>query len=214
VCAVCGNRSFGVERGGVERVAEWAARMSMVPVQADAGDHPAPGPGRVVVGTAATVKDVGPLALDLVAILDPDRALARAGRHAGEQALATWMEAAAWAAPREGGGRVLVQTRRTAHPAVQALIRSEPVPFLRTEATLASEAGFAPENHVFRVAGTSALDELLGSAGASTVLVTVDGAVTLCLASVPPEAFELFQAEVRRLAGEGTVTRVEAEPQL
>jgi hypothetical protein len=32
--------------------------------------------------------------------------------------------------------------------------------------------------------------------------------------AVPPEAFEGFRGEVRRLAAEGIVTRVEAEPQL
>jgi primosomal protein N' (replication factor Y) (superfamily II helicase) len=216
VCAVCGNGSFGVERGGAERVAEWAGRISPLPVEPDSGHgpHPVPGPGRTVVGTAATVKDVGPLALDLVVILDPDRALFRAGRHAGEQALATWMEAAAWAAPREGGGRVLVQTRRTGHPAIQALVRSEPVPFLRAEAALATEAGFPPGHPVFRVAGASALEDRLRAAGAGTVLATSDEKATLCLVAVPPEAFEGFRGEVRRLAAEGIVTRVEAEPQL
>jgi primosomal protein N' (replication factor Y) len=213
-CAVCGNTTFGVERGGAERVAEWAARISPLPVEPDGGEHPIPGQGRVVVGTAATVKDVGPLALDLVAILDPDRALARAGRHAGEQALATWMEAAAWAAPREAGGRVLVQTRRTGHPAIQALIRSEPVPFLQGETALGIEAGFPPGHPVFRIAGTPGLEERLRRAGALTVLATGDEKASLCLAAVPPDAFEVFRGEVRRFAVEGTVTRVDAEPQL
>jgi primosomal protein N' (replication factor Y) len=213
-CAVCGNRTFGVERGGAERVAEWAARISSVPVEPDAGHHPVPGPGRVVVGTSATVKDVGPLELDLVAILDPDRALARAGRHAGEQALATWMEAAAWASPREAGGRVLVQTRRTGHPAVQALVRWEPVPFLRAEAVMARESGFPPGYPVFRIAGVPGLEDRLRQAGAATVLATGEEEAALCLVAVPPDALEAFRGEVRRLAVEGTVTRVDAEPQL
>src|SRR5207247_7725309 len=100
LCATCGGGSFGIERSGTERVAEWAARATAVPVElvddGAAGPNP-PGPGRVVVGTAAAVKDVGDLRLDLVAILDPDRAMARPGLAAGPQALATWMEAAAWA---------------------------------------------------------------------------------------------------------------------
>src|SRR4029077_8855288 len=84
-CATCGGTSFGLERGGTERIAEWATRFA---------------PSGVEVGTAAMVKDLGPKRVDLVAILDPDRALTRAGIHAGEQALATWMEAAAWAGPK------------------------------------------------------------------------------------------------------------------
>ena len=127
-CANCGGASFGLERGGAERVAEWAAHMTGRPVELErpGGPPPVPGPGRVLAGAAAAVKDVGAPDLDLVAVLDPDRALARPGVHAGEQALATWMEASAWARPRGQGGRVLVQTRRPGHPALQALVRWDP----------------------------------------------------------------------------------------
>jgi primosomal protein N' (replication factor Y) (superfamily II helicase) len=215
-CAVCGNGTFGVERGGTERVAEWARRISSLTVESDSkGDrHAVPGAGRAVVGTAATVKDVGPMALDLVAILDPDRALSRPGTHAGEQALATWMEAAAWAASRGSGGRVLVQTRRAAHPAIQALVRWEPVPFLRAAAMDGAEAGFPPGHHVFRVTGSSELEDRLRAAGAATILTTAGDNASLWLVSVPSEAMEVFRTEILRLAGEGGVMRVEAEPQL
>jgi primosomal protein N' (replication factor Y) len=160
------------------------------------------------------VKDLGPNRLDLVAILDPDRALARPGIHAGEQALATWMEAAAWAGPKSGGGRVLVQTRRPGHPAVQALVRWEPVPFLLSEAARREEAGFPPGHAVFRIAGGAALDALLRAAGAETVLATAVDELTVCLAAVHPGRGAEFRREVLRLAVEGTVDRVEAEPQL
>ena len=76
------------------------------------------------------------------------------GSMPGEQALATWMEAAAWAGRRDGGGRVLVQTRHPGHPAVQALVRWEPEPFLLREARARSEAGFPPGHPVFRVIGS------------------------------------------------------------
>jgi primosomal protein N' (replication factor Y) len=216
-CAVCGNRTFGVERGGAERVAEWAARISPIKVVADSvegPEHALPEPGRALVGTAATVKDVGPRTLDLVAILDPDRALSRPGTHAGEQALATWMEAAAWAGPRDAGGRVLVQTRRAGHPAIQALVRWEPVPFLRAEGARGREAGFPPGHLVFRIRGTKGLDEMLRRAGASTVMATGQPEGVLCLAAVPPGAFGRFRGEVLRLVDEGAVLRVEADPQL
>jgi len=168
----------------------------------------------VAVGTAAAVKDVGPLRLDLVGILDADRALGRAGVHAGEQALATWMEAAAWAGPRSDGGRVLVHTRSPAHQAIQALVRWEPLPFLLAQAKGRAEAGFVPGNAVFRVAGSRALDESLTAAGAASVLATGVEGGTLCLVAVPPKALARFREAILRLAGQGEVTRVEAEPQL
>ena len=217
VCANCGSDSFGVERGGIERVAEWAARTAPGPVlvESSIGQQPSPLMPGVVVGMAAAVKDVGPLRLDLVGILDADRALLRPGVHAGEQALATWMEAAAWAGPRsEEGGRVLVHTRRHGHPAIQALVRWEPLPFLLAEARARAEAGFVPGHSVFRVAGSTALGESLPAAGAASVLATAVEGGTLCLVTVPPKDLARFRKEILRLAGQGDVTRVEAEPQL
>jgi primosomal protein N' (replication factor Y) (superfamily II helicase) len=215
VCANCGATSFGVERGGTERVAEWAARAAPTLVIAEqTTDHPVPpGPGVVVVDTAAAVKDVGPLRLDLVAILDADRGLARAGIHAAEQALATWMEAAAWAGPRSDG-RVLLHTRHPAHPAIQALIRWEPVPLLVAQARARAEAGFAPGLAIFRISGSEALEGALAGAGASSVLATAAQGGTLCLVAVAPADLARFRQDILRLAALGTLTRVEAEPQL
>jgi primosomal protein N' (replication factor Y) len=214
-CANCGADAFSIERGGTERLAEWARRHAGVPVilVEEGGSPPAPQPGAVVVGTAAAVKDVGPVRLDLVAIVDPDRALGRAGFHSAEQALATWMEAAAWAGPRGGGGRVLVHTRRPAHPAIQALIRWEPTGFLLGEADRRRDAGFPPGHAVFRVEGTRDLESTLAAAGPETILTTAVGSGTVCLVAVSPERLPRFRQEVLRLATEGTVTRMEAEPQ-
>jgi len=178
-----------------------------------------PGEGRVFVGTAAAVKDLGGLRLDLVAILDPDRALARPGLHAGEQALATWMEAAAWAGPKDGGGRVLVQTRRPGDPAVQALVRWEPERFLRAEGRRRAEAGFPPNHPVFRVAGPprpggEMLEAALAATGPVSLLVSSGPEGTVCLVAVRPESSPGFREEVLRLAARGLVLRVEAEPHL
>jgi primosomal protein N' (replication factor Y) len=211
-CANCGARRFGVEPGGVERVAEWASHLSAAPVVL-ATEGAAPQPGTITVGTAASVKDTGTLGLELVAVLDADRALARAGIHAREQALATWMEASAWTRPRAAGGRVVVQTRRPAHPAIQALVRWEPVPFLLSEGVRREEAGFPPGYGVFRVMGPDGLDDGLKHAGAQTVLSAPAEGGTVCLVAVAPEVLSSFRAEILRMASQGTVTRVEAEPQ-
>jgi primosomal protein N' (replication factor Y) len=214
-CANCGAVAFAVEPGGGERVAEWAARHAPVPVGLDRGDLSAgPGEGTILVGTAATVRDVGPIRLDLVAILDPDRALARPGVHAGEQAVATWMEAAAWAGSRGGRALVLLQTRRPGHPAVQALVRWDPTRFLLGEAEHRAEAGFPPGHPVFRIEGAAVLQEALVSSGVQAILSTSTESRTVCLVAVRPEALPGFRRDVVRLATDGIVTRVEAEPQL
>jgi primosomal protein N' (replication factor Y) len=217
VCANCGGRSFGVERGGAERIAEWAARLAPTPVTMDTADHPAaPGADRILVGTAASVNDVGAPGLDLVAILDPDRALARPGVHAGEQAVATWMEAAAWARSKSRGGRVLIQTRHPGHPTIQSLVRWDPMPFLRWELEHRTEAGFPAGHPVFRVAGDASLRDALRTLSPTTLLATEGPGepATICLVVVAPGALQGFRETVLRLARAGVVSRVEAEPQL
>lgn len=215
-CAACGEGSFGIERGGVERIAQWARTIARVPVMRDAvGAGPGAPSGRgILIGTAASVKDVGQRSMDLVGILDPDRALSRPGIHAAEQSLATWMEAAAWAGARREGGRVLVQTRHPSHPAVQALVRWEPVPFLAREGQRRAEAGFAPGRPVFRIIGETGIDTALAAAGAPPVLTTTAGGRTICLLTVRPEDLHTLRLEILRLATAGSILRVEAEPQL
>jgi primosomal protein N' (replication factor Y) len=202
-CAACGKGDVGIERGGVERITEWAGRIA-----------PA---ARVEVGTAASVKDLGARRLDLVALLDPDRALARPGLHAGEQALATWMEASAWAGPRAAGGRVLAHTRSPGDPAIQALVRWEPLPFLMGEAGRRGDAGFPPGHAVFRIGSERDRAELeppLAEAGARLALATSDGSATLCLVTVRPESQARFREAMVHLVTRGIVVRVEAEPNL
>jgi primosomal protein N' (replication factor Y) (superfamily II helicase) len=226
-CANCESSRFGIERGGTERVAEWAGRMTPLPVEIEAADGSfhRPGDRRVLVGTARSVNDLGPLSLDLVAILDPDRALIRPGVHAAERAVATWMEAGAWARPRAEGGRILVQTRRPGHPALQALIRWDPIPFLLQESRRRWDAGFPADYYAYRIDGPpppdgsldgmgSGLAEALRGAGAATVVSTIREDRTVCLVAVPPAKAAAFRRAVIDLAAEGAVTRVEAEPTL
>jgi primosomal protein N' (replication factor Y) len=205
-----------VERGGTERLQEWAARTTALPVtRVDEGDHAVPpGRGSVVVATAAGVKDFGPRRVDLVGVLDPDRARRRAGLHAAEQALATWMEAAVWAGPRLGGGRVVVHTRDPGDPAVQALVRWDPWHFHRSECQRREEAGFPPGCPVFRLLGAEGIGEALGALEPVTLLVSRPEDETVCLVALRPEQVPSFRHRVLELIEEGVVRRVEAEPQL
>jgi primosomal protein N' (replication factor Y) len=217
-CARCGGTTFGIERGGTERLAEWAARHTGagVVLEREGMAPPRPGPGAVVVGTAAVVKDVGPARVDLVGILDPARALARPGIRAAEQALSTWMEAAMWAGPKSARrpGRVLAQTHQPGHPALQALIRWDPVPFLLQEAGRRADAGFPPGDAVFRLEGPPGLEEALDAVGHSPLLATTVEERTVCLLAVRPGDLAAFRVVVRRLVADGVVERVEAEPPL
>lgn len=214
LCAACGSSTFGVERGGTERVQEWAAGIARRPVARVDQGAAAARPEGLVAGTAAAVKDFGDVGLDLVAILDADRARRRAGLAAPEQVLATWFEAAAWARGRSGGGRVLVHTREPGDPAIQALVRWDPWHFHRAERRRLEEAGFPPGFPVFRVLGTPALPEALSQLEPARVLTSGSTNETVCLVTVRPSGLAGFRDGILELLANGVVTRVEAEPQL
>jgi primosomal protein N' (replication factor Y) len=212
-CASCGAARFGVVRGGIERVEEWARGVARVKVSAlGPGDRARPpADAEVLVGGIDAVKDLGPVGLDLVAILSADESLRRPGLSARERALVAWFEAAAWAGT---GGHVIVQTSHPNDPAVQALVAGDPARFQRTEARRLAEAGFPVGSCVFRVTGTAGLAEALEQVPHRALLVSAAGEATVCLAALDPGALGTFGETVRRLAERGVVTRVEAEPHL
>jgi primosomal protein N' (replication factor Y) len=150
----------------------------------------------------------------LVAILDADRGRRRAGLSAPAQTLATWMEAAVWAGPRGGGGRVLVQTRDTSDPAVQALIRWDPWHLHRSDRARREEAGFPPGFPVFRVTGGPELPAALAELAPVQLLESRSEGEAVCLLTLRPEAVARFRERARTWAERGVVTRVEAEPQI
>jgi primosomal protein N' (replication factor Y) len=212
-CSNCGASTFGLARGGVERVEEWARSVAAVAVtRLGPGDPPRPpGETEVLVGGLEALKDLGPVGVELVGILNADAALRRPGMSSRERALSAWMEAAAWA---RADGRVIVQTNRPNDPAVQALVTGRPERFARTEIPRLTEAGFPPGVPVFRVVGNGDLEDALAALHPRTVLATALGDETVCLLALDPGDVARFGRAARELAERGVVTRVEAEPHL
>ncbi len=209
-CANCGASDFGVRPGGAERVEKWARRAAASPVRRYAKPR-LPGGREVVIGGPDAVRDLGPGDLDLVAILDADLAGRRPGLGARERALVTWFEAAGWARPH---GRVIAQASDARDPAIQALVRGKPDRFHVDEARRRRAAGFPVGSAVFRVAGGEALAAALEPAGATTLLVTGSRDQTVCLLALAPGRVAAFGVLARKLAAQGMVDRVEAEPHL
>ena len=215
-CPSCGGTSFAIDRGGTERIREWAGHVTEMPVELieTGGRARPPGEGSVIVGTAAAVKDVGGARVPLVAVLDADRARRRPGLDAPAQTLATWMEAAAWAGPRNEGGRVLVQTREPGDPAIQALIRWDPWHLHRADRARREAAGFPPAFPVFRVAGGPDLEEALAELSPVQLLASSSDGEAVCLVTLRPDAVSRFRERALEWAARGLVTRIEAEPQI
>lgn len=212
-CARCGSTSFGIARGGAERVAEWAAGVAQVPVVQLSDDEVprAPRDGEVLVGGLSAVKDFGTVDVEIAAILDADAALRRPGMAARERALAAWSEVAALARPH---GRVIIQTDAPGDPAVQALVSGNPERFARSEGPRLREAGFPAGAAVFRVAGGIGVREAIEGIRHHALLVTGDEDATVCLVALDPADVADLGRAVRALAARGIPVRVEADPHL
>lgn len=206
-CGTCGGVTFGLRRGGRERVEEWVGGI----VGPDRVVEGRPVAGKIAVGGAPDVREVAVDPLDLVGILDADFLLSRTGIGAEERALAIWMEASQWA--REDG-RVVVQTVLGNAPAVQSLVAGSPARFHRAERTRRAEAGFPVGAPVFRVEATAAGVDALKDLSPLTLLEGGGSAKgrTVCLVALRPDAVHDFGAAMRALAVSGEVSRVDAEP--
>lgn len=212
-CRHCGSTSFGLRRGGAERVEEWAARVAPVPVRRLGEDEPArlPDGEEILIGGPDDVRDLGIGDLDLVAVLDADLAERRPGLSASERSLATWMEAVGWARPR---GRAIVQASSPADPLVQALVRGNPDRFHAQEIRRRDEAGLPVGAAVFRITGDAKLEAELAVIEPRTLLVSSSEGRTVCLLALDTGRVDALGSRLRELAADGTVDRVEAEPHL
>jgi hypothetical protein len=109
---------------------------------------------------------------------------------------------------------VLVHTREAGDPAVQALVRWDPMRFHRGERRRLAEAGFPPGFPVFRVIGGPGLEEALREGDPVHLLAAPRQDETLCLVTVHPEAISPFRERILELVAGGVVSRIESEPQL
>jgi primosomal protein N' (replication factor Y) len=212
-CAHCGATDFGIRRGGAERVEEWAAAVAPVPVRrvTSRGQKRLPKATEILVGGPESVRDLGTGDLELVAILDADLGERRPGIAARERALATWMEAVAWARPR---GKAIVQADHPSDPAVQALVRGNPDRFHADEAGRRKMAGFPVGSAVFRVAGSADLEAELEAVRPITMLASSVEEQTVCLLALDLDRVSELGRVIRELVARDVVTRVEAEPHL
>lgn len=213
VCAACGGVVFGIRKGGAERVEEWAARATSLPVRRARADEAAaePKPGEVTIGGPEAVKDFGAVSLGLVGVLDADLAMRRPGLVALERSLAVWMEAASWAWPN---GRVIVQSKHSSEPVIQALVAGNPERFHRAQDERRRQAGFPIGFPVFRVVGDESLAGELEGLLPETLLTTTAGDETICLVTLAPDRLPVFGRTMRTLSQSGVVSRVEAEPHI
>jgi primosomal protein N' (replication factor Y) len=209
VCGECDATRLKVLRIGVTRATEELSALTGVEARevtgsSDPSDAAALSEARLVVGTEAALHRVS--RADAVAFLDIDQHLLAARFGAGEEALALLARAARLVGARDGGGRLLVQTRIPDHEVLRAAVRADPTLLSESERTIRQTLGLPPFGALamLRGPGGASYAEGLASVGGVTVssdgdrwLVRASDHPTLCdgLASVPRPA-ERLRVEV------------------
>ncbi len=163
-CAHCGAGRLRALVTGAGRTAEELGRaFPGVPVRTSGGQHvlaAVPAEAALVIATpgAEPVAEEGYAA---ALLLDGWALLGRPSLRAAEEALRRWLNAAALVRP---AGSVVVLAE-AALPAVQALIRWDPVTFSERELAERTELGFPPAVRMASVTGTpAAVADFVGAA--------------------------------------------------
>ena len=164
-CARCGAGRLRALVTGAARTAEELGRaFPGVPVRTSGGQHvlaAVPAEPALVIATpgAEPVAEEGYAA---ALLLDGWALLGRPSLRAAEEALRRWLNAAALVRP---AGPVVVLAEATL-PAVQALIRWDPVTFSERELAERTELGFPPAVRMASISGTpAAVAEFVAAAG-------------------------------------------------
>jgi primosomal protein N' (replication factor Y) len=169
-CARCGSGQLRALVTGAARTAEELGRaFPGVPVRASGGQRglgqhvlaAVPAAPALVIATPGA-EPVAPSGYAAALLLDGWALLGRPSLRAAEETLRRWMNAAALVGP---AGPVVVLAD-AALPAVQALIRWDPVTFAERELAERAELGFPPAVRMASVTGTpDAVAEFIGAAG-------------------------------------------------
>jgi primosomal protein N' (replication factor Y) (superfamily II helicase) len=164
-CARCGSGQLRALVTGAARTAEELGRaFPGVPVRTSGGQHvlaTVPAEPALVIATPGA-EPVAPEGYAAALLLDGWALLGRPSLRAAEEALRRWLNAAALVRP---GGSVVVLAEANL-PAVQALIRWDPVTFSERELAERAELGFPPAVRMASVTGPpEAVADFVGAAG-------------------------------------------------
>jgi primosomal protein N' (replication factor Y) len=154
-CPNCGSDRLRALVTGAARTAEELGRaFPGVPVRTSGGQHvlaTVPDSPALVIATPGA-EPVAPQGYAAALLLDGWALLGRPSLRAAEETVRRWLNAAALVRP---GGQIVVLAE-AALPAVQALIRWDPVHFSERELAERAELGFPPAVRMAAVSGTSA----------------------------------------------------------
>jgi primosomal protein N' (replication factor Y) (superfamily II helicase) len=176
VCDSCGSTRFRRVKLGVTGVAEALSQIARREVIEVTADQTGPLPqGDLYVGTEAVLHRVH--RSDVVAFLDFDQELLAPRYRAADEAMSLLIRAARVVGPRDGGGRVLVQTRMPGHELLDAVLHADPRRAALAELAKRRELNQPPTRSWALVSGPSATEfmERFGTPVGVDVMGPADG---------------------------------------
>jgi primosomal protein N' (replication factor Y) len=155
VCAACGATRLRNLRAGVSRVREELEALAQRPVvEVTGANELVDRRADVYVGTEAVLHQVHDARV--VIFLDFDQELLAPRARAAEQAMALLVRAARLVGARDGGGRVVVQTRVARHEVLDAAVRADPGRLVAVERERRRELRLPPFTALALVSGAAA----------------------------------------------------------
>lgn len=154
VCQHCGATAFANLRPGVTRLREELEAAAQRPVVAVTGASVELPDAGVYVGTEAVLHRVHQA--HAVAFLDIDAELLAPRYRAAEQAMTLLVRAARLLGPRDGAGRLLVQTTLPHHEVLQAALLADPARIVAGEWARRQVLRFPPAAALAAVSGAGA----------------------------------------------------------
>lgn len=154
VCVGCGSTVLKNLRKGIKRAREDLAALAGEPVDevsAATKDEPT---SRIVIGTEAVLHRIGEA--ETVIFLDLDQELLVPRQRALEQAMALLVKAARMVGQKDGGGRLVLQTRMPDHEVVWAAMAGDPSIVASKERDRRKAVGIPPYGAQVLVSGGDA----------------------------------------------------------
>lgn len=208
VCEHCGSTRFRRVRLGVQGVADELAKLARREVvEVTAADAEMPRSAGLYVGTEALLHRLE--AVDAVVFLDLDQELLAPWFRASEHAMALLAAAARLVGARDGGGRLVVQTRLPDHDVVQAVAHSDPGRVGEVERERRRLLGLPPFSAMARVSGApaAAFMDAFDPVGEVAVAQQNDGSSLLRAAD-----HEVLTAALRATPRPSGRLRIEVDP--
>ena len=168
VCDSCGSTRFKNLRAGIARLREELEALSKKKVVEISSDSKGKIPDSdIYIGTEAALHRVG--RASQIVFLEFDQELLAPRFRAAEQAASLLIRSARLIGNRNGGGRLIIQTRQPEHEVLQAVLHANPEKLIEAESERRRLLQLPPYSALAQISGASASEMVQSLSGISGI---------------------------------------------